>query len=152
VTELPFTFEHTTPGHPDCAVLIEALSAHLKAQYGRDGKNSFGQWDASDPRAVFVLARRDGGAAGCGAIRPLDAETGEIKRMFAAPGFKGAGSAVLAHLEAEARRLGYRTLKLETLIPNVGAVAFYGRHGYAACPAFGQYIGREECVCMEKRL
>lgn len=149
---LDFTFDRLTPDHLDCASLIDALSGHLKAHYGRDGRNSFGDWDAGDPRAVFVLARRGGAPAGCGAIRPLDAETGEIKRMFAAPGFKGAGSAVLGFLEAEARALGYRALRLETLKANLGAIAFYSRHGYAEIDLFGQYIGRDDCICFGKRL
>jgi putative acetyltransferase len=145
-----FTIESTTPDEPECAALIEALSAHLGASYGRDGKASFGLWDKTDPRAVFVLARRGGAPAGCGAIRPLDATTGEIKRMYAVPGFKGAGSAVLLWLEAEAKALGYRVLKLETLKANSGAIAFYLRHGYEVCDNFGQYIGRDECVCLSK--
>ena len=142
----------TTPDQSDCAALIEALSAHLGASYGRDGKASFGSWDKADPRAVFVLARRGGMPAGCGALRPLDAGTGEIKRMYAAPGCKGAGSAVLLWLETEARRLDYRALKLETLKANTGAIAFYLRHGYEVCDNFGQYIGRDECVCLGKAL
>jgi GNAT superfamily N-acetyltransferase len=147
-----FTIERTTPDQPDCAALIEALSAYLGASYGRDGKASFGGWDKTDPRAIFVLARRGGAPAGCGALRPLDAATGEIKRMYAVPGCKGAGSAVLLCLEGEARALEYQTLKLETLKANSSAIAFYLRHGYQVCDNFGQYIGRDECICFEKAL
>lgn len=53
-------------------------------------------------RTVFLLARAaDGAPRGCGALRPLDDHTAEIKRMYARPG-SGAGRVLLATREAPA--------------------------------------------------
>ncbi len=43
----------------------------------------------------------------------------------------GLGSALLAHVEARARALGFTSLALDTAIPATHLVAFYSRRGYA---------------------
>ena len=54
--------------------------------------------------------------AGCGALKRLDAERGEIKSMRVADRFlgRGVGRAILEHLVAQARAQGMRSLWLET--------------------------------------
>ena len=49
--------------------------------------------------------------------------------MYAAPGTSGVGSAVLAHLESEAAKLGYSEVWLETRAVNSRAVALYEQRG-----------------------
>ena len=51
---------------------------------GSSGRSSFNPRDICGERAVFVIARnQDGEAVGCGAIRPMDENTAEVKRMYA---------------------------------------------------------------------
>ncbi len=142
------------PSGADARELIEALSAALTAITGASGKASFDLADMRQARACFAVARdRDGQALGCGALRPLDAalaHVGEIKRMFARPGTRGVGSAVLDFLEREARRHGYTTLRLETRRVNERAVAFYERRGYRRIANYGRYVGNDAAVCFEK--
>ncbi len=69
--------------------------------------------------------------------------------MYARPG-TGAGAALLAHLEREAARFGYRALRLSTRTVNLRAVAFYGKHGYRAVASYGKYIGRDDAICLGK--
>jgi ribosomal protein S18 acetylase RimI-like enzyme len=64
----------------------------------------------------------------------------------------GAGAALLAYIEREAASLGYRELWLETRRVNLRAVAFYKRQGYAPIPNYGQFIGRDDAICMGKAL
>lgn len=54
------------------------------------------------------MAREDGKAVGCGALRLLDSNAAEVKRMFVAPERRGsgAGRAILGALVQEARKLG----------------------------------------------
>ncbi|MDG2535489.1 GNAT family N-acetyltransferase [Sphingomonas sp. HITSZ_GF] len=105
------------------------------------------------PGAIFALAfDGEGRAAGCGAYRPLGEGVAEVKRMFAAPGSRGIGAALLAFLEARAAADGYRELWLETRLVNERAVRFYEKHGYLRIPNFGKYAGRPEAVCLAKRL
>lgn len=68
------------------------------------------------PKVSFWSAWDGDQLVGCGALVELDATTGEIKSMrtAAAQRQRGIGSAILAHIVAEARRRGYTRLYLET--------------------------------------
>ncbi len=141
------------PDSADGRVLLEELSATLAGITGSSGKASFSNDDARVPRSLFAVARAaDGALLGCGALRPLDGDVGEVKRMFARPGTQGVGSALLAYLEREAAGFGYRALWLETRRVNTRAVGFYLKHGYAEIPNYGKYIGRPEAICLGKTL
>jgi len=136
--------------------LIEALNAELSSRYPEDGATHF----RLDPNEVapghgaFLVARRAGKRVGCGAVRRVDAHTGEIKRMYVSPEARGhrVGRAVLAALETEARRLGLTRLVLETGVRQPEAIALYERAGFARIPAFGEYVDSPLSVCMAKDL
>lgn len=141
------------PLSADSHTLIEKLSAALARITGSSGKNSFNIDDVQTDRALWVLAHDDQGVAvGCGAIRPLSAQTAELKRMFALHAGKGIGSSLLRYLEQAAREFGYREMKLETRRVNHPAVAFYEKHGYRQTENYGRYIGRPAAVCFVKVL
>jgi len=143
------------PADPDCAearALIGELDAALAAICGDSGSKSFDADDVRGPRAVFLLARDAAGrAVGCGALRPVDAEVAEMKRMYARPG-SGAGVHLLGELERRALAFGYRAIWLETRRVNGRAVAFYERNGYRVIPNYGKYVGREDAICLGKLL
>ena len=65
---------------------------------------------------------------------------------------QGRDAAVLAWLEAEARLIGYRALRLETRLANLRAVQFYLAHGYQRTENFGRYAGNPAAACFEKAL
>jgi GNAT superfamily N-acetyltransferase len=141
------------PDDPSALPLLEELSAALAAITGDSGKASFAAADTRVPRSTFVVARsEEGDLLGCGALRPLDGDVGEVKRMYARPGTSGVGAALLAHLEQTAQSFGYLNLWLETRKVNTRAVGFYQRHGYATIPNYGKYIGRPEAICLGKPL
>ena len=144
---------HADPEEPDALALVAELSAVLAAITGASGQASFGVSDVRVPRACFAVARDTAGSAvGCGALRPLESDVGEVKRMYARPGTRGVGAAVLHFLEREAAGLGYAALRLSTRRVNERAVAFYERHGYARIDGYGRYAGSEVSVCFEKRI
>ena len=105
-------------------------------------------------RGTFLIARTDGRAIGCGAIRLLDPMTAEAKRMYVEPDQrgKGVGRAVLAGLEAAARQLGVRRLVLETGIYQDAALALYRRAGFTQIDCWGEYASSPTSVCFEKHL
>ncbi|MDM5179157.1 GNAT family N-acetyltransferase [Massilia sp. DJPM01] len=141
------------PDSLDARILVEKLSAALAAITGDSGKASFSADDARVARSLFVVARGAAGQLlGCAALRPLDGDVGELKRMFARPGASGVGAALLAHLEQAAQGFGYRQLWLETRKVNTRAVGFYEKHGYATIPNYGKYVGRDDAVCLGKLL
>lgn len=142
-----------SPNDPAAVRLLDALSDALSALTGDDGRASFDPAQADEAGSVFLLALDEADQpVGCGALRPLAPGVGEIKRMYAAPGTKGVGAALLTALEAEAERLGYATLKLSTRRVNHRAVDFYRRRGWSETDPFGRYVGRPESICMAKAL
>ena len=81
--------------------------------------------------------------AGCGAIKELDAQHGEIKSMRTAEDFRGKGVAtqLLQHILAEAKQRGYLKLSLETgpMKYFEPARKLYERFGFRVCGPFADY-------------
>jgi putative acetyltransferase len=104
---------------------------------------------------VFLVARDVAGKAlGCGALRHLEPGAAELKRMYVRPEARGRGlgRALLDALEAEARRLGIRVLRLETGFKQHEAVGLYERAGYRRIPCFGAYADGAVSICYEKEM
>jgi GNAT superfamily N-acetyltransferase len=74
------------------------------------------------PRGRLLLAEEGAQAAGCISLRPIDAETCEMKRLFIREPFRGTGLGrrLVEALLSEARTIGYRRIRLDTL-PQMGA-------------------------------
>ena len=142
-----------SPFSSDATSLMDELSESLQKITGDSGKNSFDANDVCNDRAVFVIARDESGKAiGCGAFRPVDDTTAEVKRMYAKAKDAGIGNRILLYLEHRAYNIGYKTLRLETRIVNAKAVSFYQRNGYRKIPNYGKYAERANSICFEKNL
>jgi DNA-binding MarR family transcriptional regulator/GNAT superfamily N-acetyltransferase len=87
-----------------------------------------------DASGAFLIARLHGRAVGCGALKPIDTSTAEIKRMWVAPEVRGMGIArrLLETLEEEARRSGFGHVILDTNKSLLEAQALYRNAGYQA--------------------
>lgn len=143
--------ELADPESPEVRLLLASLSQTLQQITGSSGTASFDTSDVKVEGACFAIGRSASGVpVACGALRPLQPGVAELKRMFAVPGSKGAGSAVLAFLEQRASEFGYNEVWLETRKVNERAVAFYERHGYRQIPNFGRYVGKSEAICLGK--
>jgi DNA-binding MarR family transcriptional regulator/GNAT superfamily N-acetyltransferase len=86
----------------------------------------------SAPSAVFVVATSDGDPVACGGLQAIAEGTGEIKRMWVHPDWRGAGlgSRMLRHLEARAAELGHHRVCLDTNSTLTEAIAMYRSAGY----------------------
>src|SRR5215469_2054260 len=85
------------------------------------------------PKGELLLARgADGAALGCVGLRPLDDGTCEMKRLYVAPEARGMklGQALAEAIVAEARRIGYPEMRLDTLPTLTAAIALYARMGF----------------------
>jgi putative acetyltransferase len=142
---------------PEAQALIARLNQELASRYPEPGANHFrlDPEEVGPGRGAFLVARHDGEAVGCGALRIVEPGTAELKRMFALPSARrrGIGRAILVALEDEARRLGITRLVLETGIRQPEAIALYRAHGFAEIPPFGEYVlSAATSVCMAKEL
>ncbi len=137
--------------------LIDSLNAELTGLYPESGANHFrlDPDEVTEGRGVFLVVYRAGMPVGCGAVRLLDVETAEVKRMYVRPIARGSGLGrrLLAALEVEARALGVRRLVLETGIRQTAALALYRTMGFQPIPLFGEYrLSPETSVCLGKDL
>ena len=137
--------------------LVRALNEELTRMYPEPGANHFelGSEETARGRGAFLVLYRNQIAVGCGAIRLLDAQTGELKRMYVAPGErgKGLGRRLVLELEAEARSLGVQRLVLETGTRQLAALALYRAVGFHPVPLYGEYLrSPDTSLCMGKEL
>jgi putative acetyltransferase len=136
--------------------LIADLDAGLAGLYPREqrfGPNLKAE-HLEGGHGTFLVARENGRAIGCGAIRLLDSSTAEAKRMYVEPDQRGrgVGRVVLAGLEAAAKQLGVRRLVLETGIYQDAALSLYRRAGFTQIDCWGEYASSPTSICFEKHL
>ncbi|SMY06786.1 GNAT family N-acetyltransferase [Flavimaricola marinus] len=85
------------------------------------------------PNGCLVLAQdADGQIVGCGMMKKLDAETGELKRVFVGEAARGTGTGralIQARIDA-AREMGLKRLVADTLTPNVEMRSLYPKLGF----------------------
>ena len=69
------------------------------------------------PRGTLLLAFCGGAIAGCGALRSLDENVCEMKRLYVRPEFRcqGIGRIIAERLIGEAKRIGYALMRLDTI-------------------------------------
>jgi putative acetyltransferase len=89
--------------------------------------------DYSQPDGRLLLAEIERELAGCVALHKLDGDICEMKRLYLRPKFRGKGlGRVLAEkIINEARAIGYKRMRLDTVEPVMkDAVAMYRRLGF----------------------
>jgi GNAT superfamily N-acetyltransferase len=84
------------------------------------------------PRGRLLLAYYNGQSAGCAALREIDRQACEMKRMFVYPEFQGKkiGHALAERLIQEARDIGYRSMLLDTSFRQKEAQSLYKKMGF----------------------
>ena len=131
------------PSRPDVYALLEE---HLRNMHELSPPESVHALDVSRLKApdITFWSVRDGEQLlGCGALKQLSSDHGEIKSMRTPLGLRrrGAGRAVLNHILSVAKQRGYTRLSLETGPADLfgPAHALYASAGFRECGPFGDY-------------
>jgi putative acetyltransferase len=108
------------------------------------------------PNITFWTVWEGDELMGCGALKALDAKTGEIKSMrtVMAHRRKGVAAKLLEHIIQAAKQRDYDRLNLETgSFPEFEpARALYTRYGFEYCGPFADYTDDPNSVFMTKKL
>jgi putative acetyltransferase len=108
---------------------------------------------AESTTTVFI-AREDGRAVGCGALKRHEGSVGEVKRMYTRPSHRGRkiGAEIVQQIEALAREKGIKRLVLETGDRHPAAWTVYERAGFTRCGPVLDYPDSKWSVFYEKML
>jgi GNAT superfamily N-acetyltransferase len=125
---------------PEVAPLLTELAEEYYARYGAKSADELARYPAeafAPPWGVLLILREHGESVAGGAFKRYDDHTAEIKRMWTHSAHRRRGLArrVLAELEAEAKRRGYRRLVLTTGPKQPEAAALYLATGYRSIDA-----------------
>jgi putative acetyltransferase len=139
--------------------IIALLEEHLAEMHSVSPPESVHALDLSGlrkPEITFWTVWLGSELAGCGALKELGPEHGEIKSMRTARQHKrkGIAASVVRHILGEAARRGYRRLSLETgSQPHFApARSLYASFGFQPCGPFGDYVDDPNSVFMTKAL
>ena len=137
----------------------DLLQQHLDAMHQHSPPESVHALDLEalcHPSIRFWTAWESGELLGCGALKRLNPEHGELKSMRTADAHlrKGVGRALLRHIESEARTEGILRLSLETgpHAPFIAARKLYANEGFVTCGPFADYANDPFSMFMTKLL
>ncbi len=131
---------------PDDLVVVRALFVEYAASLDVDlGFQRFDEelaalpGDYAPPRGRLLLAVDGVDVVGCGALRPFGADECEMKRLYVRPAGRGGGLGrrLVERICAEARRVGYRRIRLDTLASMTAAAALYRTVGFEPVAPYG---------------
>lgn len=105
------------------------------------------------PDGRLLLAMHQGRAAGCVALRKLGDDVCEMKRLYVAPAFRrlGIGRALAEAVIEQARKIGYASMRLDTVAAMKVAGVLYVSLGFKEIEAY-RYNPLEDAKFMELEL
>ena len=141
---MDWTFHEGELDRADVALLLAQHVAEMNAGSPPSACHVMAADALADAAIRFITVRdRDGVLLGCGALKRLGQDHGEVKSMRTADAAlgRGVGAALLDHIIALARASGMTRLSLETGNSALFAAAnrLYRRAGFVTCGPFGAY-------------
>ena len=147
-------FAVETPLQDDVRALIAELNATLLELTPPEFCFHMTVEQMAEPDTTVFIARDNGTAVGCGALKRHAGGIGEVKRMYTRPSHRGlkVGAEIVRRIEALARQEGFTQLVLETGDRHPAAWTIYERAGFTRCGPVLDYAGSNWSVFYEKAL
>ena len=151
---MPVSIAAENPLQDEMRALIAELNATLLSLTPAEFCYHMTVEEMADSHTTVFVAREDGRAVACGALRRHGGGVGEVKRMYTRPEMqgRGIGGMIVGEIEALARREGISRLVLETGDRHPAAWRVYERAGFSRCGPVLDYPDSEWSVFYEKRL
>ena len=144
------------PGGPEIRELLEEHLASVRRLSPPESVHALPIEGLRKPEITFWTVWENRELLGCGALKELDSQHGEIKSMRTVSRHlrKGVAQTLLHHIIGEAGRRGYRRLSLETGSMHAFEPArqLYARSGFTFCGPFADYGEDPNSVFMTKEL
>jgi putative acetyltransferase len=156
LTPVQHTIKVVNPQGEDALSLLREAAIEARALYPElhsEGAPLPGN-SPTPPGGTYVIAYEIDMPVGCGALRPIDSATVEVRRMYVLKSARCSGVArkILASLEVSAARMGYKVMRLETGNRQLPAMALYESYGFERIAPFGEYANDPTSVCYEKHV
>jgi len=156
LTPVQHTIRVVDPQGADALALLREAAIEARALYP-ELQSEGAPWPGNSPTppgGTYVIVYEVEEPVGCGALRPLDSATVEVRRMYVLKSARRTGVArkILAALEASASRMGYKVMRLETGDRQQPAMALYESFGFERIAPFGEYANDPTSVCYEKHV
>ena len=154
ITVPPFQIIEVDPRGGDALTLLREAASEARKLYPEDFTVD-APWPVNPPtpkRGVYLIGYQDGNPVACGALRPIDDDVVEVRRMFVTvvARRKGLAQAILRELEISAAEFAYTIMRLETGNRQLSAMALYETLGFKRIPPFGAYVNDPLSICFEK--
>jgi len=143
-----------TPLQDDVRALIGELNAALLELTPPEFCFHMTAEEMAEPSVTLFIARDDGKAVACGALKRHAGGIGEVKRMYTRPSHRGLkiGALIVQRIEALARQERLKRLVLETGDRHPAAWTVYERAGFTRCGPVLDYPESEWSVFYQKAL
>ncbi len=154
ITISPFQIIEVDPRGGDALSLLREAASEARKLYPEHFAVG-APWPVNQPspeRGVYLIGYQDGDPVACGALRPIDDDCVEVRRMFVttAGRRKGLARAILCELEDRAAGFAYTIMRLETGNRQLSAMALYETLGFKRIRPFGAYVNDPLSICFEK--
>jgi GNAT superfamily N-acetyltransferase len=148
-----FEIRRAMPSEIDTAHAIVEEYYEAMRVVARDTREEFARLYFGEGAGIW-LAWLEEKIIGCIGLRaiPRFTDSGEVKRLYVRPEYRGHGIAVALHdaLETYARDFGYRCLYLDTVDNMASAIRFYEQQGYERCARYNK--NPQATIYMRKEL
>lgn len=150
----PVTIAVESPLTGEIRALIVELNSILHALTPPEHCYHLTVEQMAEPATTVFIARKNGVAIACGALKRHGGRIGEVKRMYTRDAWQGhgVGSRIVAEIEKLAQAEGLTRLVLETGHQHAGAYKLYERAGFRRCGAVLDYPDSDWSVFYEKPL